>query len=922
MSSTPALYMIDGYGLIYRSYFAFINRPMLDFEGNNVSALFGFFRMFFSMLKKEDPTHLVVAMDSLTPTFRHEIYEQYKATREKTPEELHDQIPLIEQILTDAGIPVLRKNGLEADDIIAAYCRQAALNNSRGVIVSGDKDLLQLVGETVTALRPVKGDLKRVDRQAVFEEFGIWPEQMIDYLALIGDSADNIPGIKGIGPKGAVKLLSEYQTLEGIYEHLEQCAPALRKKLEEGRQSAQLSRKLVQLDSNTDIQWDLDAFSVDSFSLQAMVPHFERINSKGLAQTAASLAGDDAKYESSGSKQPDLTGMFGSASPTVSEHGGSEKPAEAGSYTAITSLDDLRSLVSRLKEAGTFALDVETDNIVDMLATPVGFSFSCLSGEGFYVPLVAGGKRILEDDQVRSILQDLLSDGQVRIVGQNCKYDLKVLARWGVAVQNVHFDTMLAAWLLDAAAGSYNMDLLAQQYLSYTTIKYSDTVEKGGTFSDVELDAAVRYAAEDADVTYRLFEVFQPLLHERGLDRLLHELEIPILNVLIDMELTGVRLLPERLEEFGREIDTRIGQIEKDIFAEAGYTFNVNSTKQLQELLFEERGLRPVKKTKTGYSTDTSVLEELAKVDVIAQMILEHRGMMKLKNTYIDAFPALIHPETQRIHTNYLQTGTATGRLSSRNPNMQNIPIRSADGRKIRSAFVPSEGRIFLSADYAQIELVLLAHYADDPGLKEAFISEGDVHRHTGSLIFEVPPEQVTDEQRRIAKTINFGVMYGMSPYRLSRELGISRQRASEFIQAYFSRYSGIRDYIDRITAEAREQGKVATMLGHERTIAGITSKNKTEQAAAERIAVNTPIQGTAADIMKLAMLAVTKRIEQESLTAKLLLQVHDELIFEVVPEEAEQLGTAVRQEMERATKLKVPLKVSIETGSSWGEMH
>ncbi len=908
MESKKTLYIIDGYGLIYRSYFAFINRPMTDEDGNNISAVFGFFRMLFSILKKEHPTHLAVAMDSMTATFRHEMYAEYKANREKTPEDLHAQIPRIESILTAAGIPVLRQNGLEADDIIATLAKAAVNEGNQSVIVSGDKDLLQLVTGDIRTLRPIKGDMLMFDRDRVFEAFGIWPEQIVDYLALIGDSADNIPGVKGIGPKGAVKLLTQYGTLDGIYQHVDECTPAIRKRLEEGREMAFLSKRLVVLNDKADVVCDMERLSVDAFDMKAMVPFFQEIRANRLVEAAGGAnqePSEDAAVSMTDDGEEDLSGLKG-----------------PGSYTTVNTIEEFKDVLSLMKESGVFALDIETDDIDDMRAHPVGFSLSCAAKKAYYIPLVAERRSVLDEDEVRELLRSVLEDPAVAIVGQNIKYDYKVLHRWGITIANIHFDTMVAAWLLDAAANTYNMDKLAEKYLDYRTTKFSDIVPKGSLFPEIDLSTASEYAAEDADITYRLFLVFKKALERRSMTKLFYELEMPVVRILADMELFGMRILPDALAQFGTELERRIAELERRIFEECDCTFNVKSTKQLQEILFVKRKLTPVKKTKTGYSTDTSVLEELAKIDVVPQWILEHRGLSKLKNTYVDALPALIHPQTKRIHTSFLQTGTATGRLSSRNPNLQNIPIRSDDGRRIRTAFVPGEGCLFLSADYAQIELVVLAHYADDPGLKEAFTSGGDVHRHTGSLIFEVPPEEVTEQQRRIAKTINFGVMYGMSPFRLSRELDIPRKEAAEFIDAYFRRYSGIRRFINETVQEAEKSGMVSTMFGHERVVHGITSRNKTEKAGAERIAVNTPIQGTAADIMKAAMIAIDRRLKKEMLHSTMVLQIHDELIFEVPMDEIDRMRQLVKEEMEQVVELRVPLRVSVETGKSWGELH
>lgn len=912
------LFLIDGYALIYRSYFAFINRPIMDPEGRNISAVFGFFRTLFTLIKNYEPARLLVAMDSISPTFRHDQFDDYKATRQKTPEELTAQIPRIEEILQAAGVACVREEGLEADDIIATIARTCSREGRLCTVVSGDKDLMQLVDGRVTMLRPVKGEYIVFDPDMVFDHFGVHPDQIVDYLALIGDSADNIPGVKGIGPKGAVDLLSTWGTLDGIYEHLPELSASLQRKLEESRDLAYMSRDLATLRENAEcVDIDHRELSLKAIDWSKAIPYFSAIRSSSLVR----LAG-----EFSGGGQADL--------PVVSDAGGVETTSGApsgggsvdmrrkGSYRTVTTMEELRKVVDAAERAGRFAFDLETDSTDDMVAVPAGFSLSMEFGKAFYVPLVAGGQVMLDPDAVRTELKRILEAPACMIIGQNFKYDYKVLRRWGIRPARVGFDTMIAAWLLDSSAMSLNMDSLARKYLDYETITFSEVVPKGSLFPDIPLDDASKYAAEDADVTFRLYTCFAPLLRQQGLEKVFQEVEMPLVRILAEMELQGMALKVDELVAYGDELRQRIGEIERTIFEVCGREFNIGSTKQLQEILFQVRGLKPVKKTKTGYSTDTSVLEELASQDIVPSLILQHRSLEKLRNTYVDALPALIDPVTGKLHTSLVQTGTATGRLSSRNPNLQNIPIKSEDGRRIRSAFVPSPGMKFLSADYAQIELVVLAHFASDQALSEAFRMGRDVHRHTGALIFGVPAEEVTPEQRRIAKTINFGVMYGMSAFRLSRELGIPRSDAERFITSYFTRYAGIQRFISETIRDAEQTGQVSTLLGHVRKVSGITSRNRTEKAAAERIAVNTPIQGSAADIMKLAMIAVTRRIDEESLKSRLILQVHDELIFEVVPEEEQQLRILVQEEMEQAVSLDVPLHVSIETGMSWGDLH
>lgn len=901
-----ALYLIDGYSIIYRSYFAFINRPLTDPQGRNVSALFGFFRTLLSLMDSYNPNYFAVVMDSRVPTFRHEMYDEYKANREKAPEDLHAQVPYIEEILQAMGIKVLQEDGIEADDLIATLARTCSETERNCYIVSGDKDLLQLVDERVSMLRPDKGQYRNIGPAEVLTEYGINADQIIDYLALIGDSADNIPGVKGIGPKTAVKLLQKYATLDGIYEHLDECSPGEQKKLEEGRDMAYLSRQLIVLHSSEECPTDLREFSLEAMNRAAAVPYLLQYGAKSLAEQAKGSALSEKQEQQ------------------VLQPGEDKAPgySDRGSYKALTSIDEIKQLIQQVKQAGEFAFDVETTSLNEMVAEPVGFSIAWKVGEGYYIPLKAGGREVLPQEEVKAVLSGLLQDPQLKLIGHNFKYDYKVLYRWGLEVRNLSFDTMIAAWLLDTTANGYGMDSLAEKHLGYKTVHYSDVVEKGNLFSDVELQAASEYAAEDADVTLRFYEVFAPQLKEMGVFALFSDVEMPLVRILAAMELRGIRLLDDRLHEYSKEMAADLQDIEKKIYNEVGYEFNIGSTKQLQEVLFVERKLQPIKKTKTGYSTDLNVLQQLAEEDIVPQLVLQHRAIAKLKSTYVDTLPELVNERTGRIHSRFVQTGTATGRLSSRDPNLQNIPIREEAGRRIRKAFVPQEGWKLISADYSQIELVVLAHLSGDPELQAAFRSGSDVHSRTGALIFGVDPEEVSGEQRRIAKTINFGVMYGMSGYRLSQELKIPRTRADEFISAYFNRYAKIQEFINETVASTERKGYSETMLGRRRRISGINSRNRTEKNGAERIAVNTPIQGTAADIVKLAMIRIDRRIRAENLDLRMLLQIHDELIFEAPEHKTGEYGQMIRSEMESAVRLSIPLKVSVEVGDSWGELH
>ncbi len=898
-----ALFLLDGYALVYRSYFAFLRTPLVNSQGRNVSAMFGFFRTLLAFFEQYKPECFAVAMDSAVPTFRHDQYAEYKATRDKTPEELHDQVPTIEEILAALRVPVIRVDTFEADDVIATLAERCRSEGRPCYVVSGDKDLLQLVGGPVKVLRPGKGDYEEIGAEEVRRDWEVGPEQILDYLALIGDASDNVPGVRGIGPKSAAKLLRDFGTLDGVYRNLEKLPAAQKAKLAEDRENAYLSRRLITLRTDVPLPRDAqdpDSLGVTALALGAAAPLFQREGLKALAVQATAKADEPAAEKT-------------------------EEEPRRGTYETILDVKALDRWIALAKKRGLFAFDSETTSIDAVSAEPVGFSLSVRSGEACYIPLKAAGADCLPADTVRERLRSILEDRSLKIVGQNIKYDLKVLKRWGVTLAP-WFDTMIAAWLVDSTRNTYNMDDLAAWYLDYTTIHYEDVVPKDSTFDAVDLDQATQYAAEDADVTFRLYEKLEPLLRESGLEKIFYEVEMPLIPVLADMELAGIRLLPGVLKSYSKKLGSEIARIEERIHGLCGGEFNINSTKQLQEILFTKLGLKHGKKTKTGYSTDTGVLEELAaepgSEGEVPRLVLRYRLLSKLKSTYVDTLPTLINPETGRIHTNFVQTGAATGRLASKDPNLQNIPIRDEEGRHIREAFVPAEGTVFVSADYAQIELVVLAHLSGDPGLRSAFAAGKDVHAQTGSLIFGVPVDEVSPDQRRIAKTINFGVMYGMSAFRLSRELSIPRAVADQFIGAYFEQYSAIKRFIETTTEQTKESGYARTLLGRRRPVPGIDSRNHAEQASAQRVAVNTPIQGSAADIVKLAMLRIAARFKKDKIATRMLLQVHDELIFEAPEIEATRVMKIVREEMESAVKLDVPLRVSVESGGSWGDLH
>ena len=992
------VYILDSYGLIFRCYYAFISRPLTNQRGENVSALFGFFRNFHYILQHYKPGCIVAAMDSKTKTFRHEMYDLYKANRPKTPEDLHAQVPWICEILEALGIPVLQCDGYEADDIIATVSRKCRESGRTCRILSGDKDLMELVDESTQILKPVTGGetWKVTGIEGVEAEWGVKPPQLLDLLSLYGDSADNIPGVRGVGVKTAAKLLNDYGTLEGIYEHLGDLKGAVLTKLTEGRENAFFSQKLVRLCDTvpcTDIDDAINKTGM-TCNYQTAADLLMKFGVPSVAKQYASLGVENGQSGIGGGSLP-LSSAADASSATPSPKGDtplktpedlSEAPLtltqnDTSNYRALTTLPELTSYIDAALKSPQVAYDSETDGLDTISANILGFSLCYEAGKAVYIPIARQSDDLFADstgiplkDALTQLLR-LFQAKSVTVAMHNAKFDLKVLAtnikKAGFKnaeltekiLESSIYDTMIYAWLQNperTGKNSYSLESLGEQILGLKGIEFSDIVEKGQTFADVPLEKAAPYGAEDADFTLKLAQAQQkcgfdpstklrdrtasptqppvvecrdsgvsPVVECRdsGVSRppleKLFQLEMKVLPILTKMELTGIHLDTATLHAYNKELTEGIAAAEQSIYKEVGHEFNIASPKQLQTVLFEERGLKAGKKTKTGYSTDTSVLEELAFEDPVPRMILDYREMAKLKSTYVEALPKLVDDQG-RIHTDFVQTGTATGRLSCRDPNLQNIPVRNEAGRRIRSAFTAPEGKVLISADYSQIELVVLAHLSGDKNMSQSFIDGTDVHKATAALIYGVAPDAVTPEMRRTAKTINFGVIYGMSAFRLARDLGISRTQASQFIENYFAQYSSVDAFIKDTIKKAEETGWVETLFGRRRPIMNINSRNKLEKAAAERIAVNTPVQGSAADIVKTAMLAVSDALKTSASPARLLLQVHDELIFEC-PDDKATIDTTIaliKDKMENAVKLNVPLRVSIEYGKNWGEFH
>ena len=888
-SQSKRLYLIDGSSYIYRAYFAI--RHLSNSKGFATNAVYGFINMLLKVVREEGPDHLAVVFDAPGPTFRKEIYDAYKANRAKMPEDLVPQIPVIKDVVRAFNMPAIEKEGFEADDIIATLARRFAAEGMDVTVVTGDKDLMQIVNARVRLLDTMKDKVS--GPAEVLERFGGPPEKVIEVQALAGDSSDNVPGVPGIGEKTAVKLIQEFGSVEELLARVDEVKGKMQEKLREFGEQAVLSKKLVTLVDDVPLEVDYDNFSLSEPNRQALTAIFKEMEFHKLIQEFST-----------------------------------ENRATGENYHGVLDEKALDALVARLKEAPRFAFDTETTSLTAVQADLVGLSFALEPEEAWYIPVghrYLGAPEQLARDRVLDKLRPLLEDASLGKIGQNIKYDALVLRRAGVQVKGITFDTMLASYLTNPASKSHGMDALASELLGHKTISYAEMTGSGKKqigFEEVEVEKAIVYAAEDADITLRLAEVLEPKLQETEQETLFRDVEMPLVEVLTDMEWTGIRIDSGFLERLSAEMEQKLTTLEKEIFELAGGSFNIGSPKQLGEVLFERLGLPKGKKTKTGWSTDVEVLNKLAEDHPVAAKILDYRSLAKLKGTYADALPKLVNPETGRIHTSFNQAVTATGRLSSSDPNLQNIPIRTEEGSRLREAFIPAEGNLLISADYSQIELRVLAHMADEAVLQESFAQGEDIHRRTASEVFGVFPEMVTAEMRRQAKTINFGVIYGMGAFSLGKDLGIPTREAQTFIDNYFARYPGIKAFMEGKKEEAREKLYVSTLLGRRCAVPEINSKNGAIRSYAERNAINYPIQGSAADIVKIAMVRIHARLRQEGLQAAMVLQVHDELVFDVPEREVEQVKRLVREEMEGAVALKVPLLVELGVGKNWRQAH
>ncbi len=889
-------FLIDGSALAYRAYYAFIRNPLVNSRGENVSAVFGFTKTLLNIIDSEKPDYFAVVFDTPEPTFRHELYKEYKAQRAAMPEDMVEQLPRIQQLLSVLKIPSISKPGFEADDIIGTLAKKAQKQGFETVIVSGDKDLLQLISSGVQVLNPKRSGEKAewMDEKAVEEKLGVPVDKIIDYMALVGDNSDNIPGVKGIGPKGAKKLLQEFGSLQDILENPDKIPnQRIRNSILQHMEEAKLSKTLVTIRCDLDVEKNIKELLIGEPQSDAAVDFFQELEINSLVD----------RY--------------------------SQRQKIDTDYRLVISEADLEALVKALQKNIEFAFDTETTSLNPLDAELVGLSFCCQSGVAWYVPVAApadSNNSPLNRDKTLLRLKPVFESKALKKCAHNAKYDILVLQRAGITVNNLVFDSMVASYLINPSLRQHNLDALSLFYFNIKKIPISDLIGSGRkqmTMDQVPLGKISHYACEDADMTWRLKTVLEKKLVELHLDYLFKTVEIPLIYTLAEMEKNGIALDIPYLKEMSTRISEKLESLQKRIYELAGEAFNINSPKQLSVILFEKLNLPVIRRTKTGFSTDVNVLEALAQKHQLPKLLLDFRQLIKLKSTYIDALPRLINPETKRLHTSFNQTVTATGRLSSSDPNLQNIPIRTEIGRQIRRAFVTGdEATLLFDADYSQIELRIMAHLSEDENLTLAFQQGEDIHRRTAALVFGVEESNVTPDQRRKAKEVNFGIMYGMGAYGLAKRLDITPEEADSFIKAYFASYPRVHEYMINTIESARKQGYVTTLLKRRRYLPEIVSENRRIREFAERTAINTPIQGSAADLIKLAMIHIHDRLKKEKLKARMLLQVHDELVFKVPKNELKIFEQWIPHEMENAIDLKVPIKVEYKYADNWLDAH
>jgi DNA polymerase-1 len=916
MKASERLFLLDGMALAYRAYFSFISRPLINSKGQNTGAVYGFVLALLKILD-EHPEHVAVVFDTKEPTFRHVRYPEYKATRDKMPEDMASQLEILKDVVRAFRTPVIEFPGYEADDIIGTLARRAEREGVRTFMVTGDKDFMQLISPMICMYRPGRSgsDMEIVDEGGVRAKFGVEPERVIEVLGLTGDTSDNVPGVPGIGEKTAIPLIQKFGSIEELYRRLEEVPQkGVREKLRAHRDLAFLSRDLVTIDTRVPLELDFHILRASEPDRPALLRLFTSLEFKTLAERIPGPPPPPTRGESE--RPPHVETSISS-----DDH----------VYRCILSASELRTLTGRWKDARLLVVDTETTSKDPLAADLVGIAVCDQEKEAYYIPVRAPGGLINTTDQalpketVLELLKPVLENPRVPKAGQNIKYDMLVLRSHGVHLQGVAHDTMVASYIL-RPEGQHNLDALAQEAFGYRMISYEDLTGRGKnqkSLTEVPLASVADYSAEDADWTMRILAWQQPRLRDLGVERLCQDVEFPLMEVLAEMEFTGIALDTEYLGGMSKELERLLDGLVSEIHRHAGGSFNINSTQQLGEVLFGKLGLPTVRKTKTGYSTDVAVLETLRHQHPIVEKLLEYRQLTKLKSTYVDALPSLVNPRTGRLHTSFNQTVAATGRLSSSDPNLQNIPIRTEIGRAIRRAFVPAAtGSILLSADYSQIELRVMAHISGDEGLQAAFRNGEDIHATTAAKVFGVTGADVTRDMRRKAKEVNFGIMYGIGAFGLANRLEISQPEARDIITRYFERFPRVKQYIQDTIETAKRTGHVTTMLGRRRYLPDVNSRNQVVRSNAERQAINMPIQGTAADMIKLAMIRIHRVIRDRGLRSRMLLQVHDELVFEAPREERATLEPLVIEHMQNALPLTVPIQVEVGSGLNWLEAH
>ena len=926
------LFLIDAYALIYRSYYAFLKNPRINSKGMNTSAIFGFINSLEDVLKRENPTHIAVAFDPKGPTFRHEAYELYKAQREETPEVIRQSVPIIKDIIEAYNIPILEVPRFEADDVIGTVSKQAEKEGFEVYMMTPDKDYGQLVSEHIFMYRPkFGGDYEVMGVKEVLNKYSLTSvDQVIDLLGLMGDSSDNIPGCPGVGEKTAQKLLEEYGSIENLLENTDKLKGALQKRVTENAEQIRFSKFLATIKTDVPIQFDAAKCVREKPNETRLTEIYTELEFRTFINKMTGEEKKSApapqKVVAKGPVQGNLFDLFATEEPSVPKYSTlANLKTTLHVYKTVDTEEEMAKLGRFLADQDFFAFDTETDGIDPLTAGLVGMSFAVKENEAWYVPVPADKE---EAAKVVAHFSPALQNRKSQKIGQNIKFDIIVLRKYGVRVTGPLFDTMIAHYLLNPEL-RHGMDYLAETYLKYKPVPISQLIGPKGKnqlcMRDVPLAQIAEYAAEDADVTLKLKNFFAPELKKAGIESLFFDIEMPLIYVLVEMEVTGVKLDTVALKQSSEELTAALNNLEKEIYELAGVKFNINSSKQVGEVLFEHLKIEEkAKKTKTGsYSTSEDILEKMRSKHPVVGKLLEYRGLKKLLSTYIDALPELINPETGKIHTSFNQTVTATGRLSSTNPNLQNIPIRDELGREIRKAFIPdNEDCTFFSADYSQIELRIMAHLSQDEHMIEAFRSGADIHSATAAKIYGIPVEEVTGDMRRKAKTANFGIIYGISIFGLAERLNIPRAESKELIEGYFKSYPGVRDYMDESIRIAKEKGYVETIFKRKRYLPDINSHNAIVRGYAERNAINAPIQGSAADIIKVAMVRIYNRFEEEGLKSKMILQVHDELNFNVCQDEQEKVRQIVLEEMENAIQLQVPLIADCGEGKNWLEAH